>query len=96
MPWTHRGSVHDTGFTWDLVDDLDSWRSIHDGFRSIEGCLMLLIHKGIFLMVLIRWGNDFDASDLLGNDFDLLGIFLPFLDLFLNFPLHFQPPGNYA
>ena len=57
---------------------------------------MLLIHKGIFLMVLICWGNDFDASDLLGNDFDLLGIFLPFLDLFLNFPLHFQPLGNYA
>ena len=50
-------------------------------------------------MLLIHWGY-FDSFDLLGNDFDafnplrilfdLLGIFLPFLDIFLNFPLHFQ------
>ena len=25
-------SVYDTRFTWDLFDDLDSWRSFHDDF----------------------------------------------------------------
>ena len=29
--------VHDTGFAWDLVDDLYSQRSFHDDFWSTEG-----------------------------------------------------------
>ena len=33
-----RESVGDTGFTWDLVDDPNSWRSLHDNFWSTEGC----------------------------------------------------------
>ena len=53
VPWTHGGeggggSIYDTRFTWDLVDDLDSRRSFHDDIWSIKGCLMLLIHWDIF------------------------------------------------
>ena len=32
VSWTYGGVYHDIGFTWDLVDDLDSWRSFHDDF----------------------------------------------------------------
>ena len=73
--------IYDIGFTWDLVDALDSRRSFHDEFWSIEGRLVLSIHWDIF-----------DSFDLQGNDFDALdplGIFLPFLDVFFNFLLHF-------
>ena len=41
MPWAHGESGYGTGFTWNLVDDLDSQRSIHDDFWSTEGCLIL-------------------------------------------------------
>ena len=44
-----RESVYDTGFTWDLVNDLDSLRSVHDDFWSTEGCFFILsIHWGYF------------------------------------------------
>ena len=70
-------SVYDTGFTLDLVDDLDSRRSFHADFWSTEG----------YFWWFQSIGDIFVA-------FDLLGIFLPFLDVYLNFPLHFQPPEN--
>ena len=31
-------SIYDIGFTWDLIDDLDSRRRFHDDFLSTEGC----------------------------------------------------------
>ena len=46
VPWTIGESVYDTGFNWDLVDDLDLRRSIHNDFCSTKGCLVLLIHWG--------------------------------------------------
>ena len=49
---------------------------------------MLSIHWGYFGSF-DPLGNDFDAFNPLGILFDLLGIFLPFLDIFLNFRLHF-------
>ena len=48
-----RETIYDTGFTWDLVDDLNSYRSFHDDFWSTEGYLILLIHWDI-LRVSIR------------------------------------------
>ena len=56
MPWTHKGVRLWYRITWDLVDDLDSWRSVHDDFWSIEGYSMLSIHWGMILMLLIHWG----------------------------------------
>ena len=68
------GSIYDTRFNWDLVDDLDSRRSFHDDIWSIKGCLMLLIHWDIFygfnplgmlLMLSIHWGCSFKVFVLL-------------------------------
>ena len=47
--------------------------------------LRVLICQGNILMLLIHW-----------DPFDPPGIFLPFFYVFLNFPLHFQPPRNSA
>ena len=62
-------------FTWDLVDDLDSWKSFLNDSWSTEGFFFFFFYSFNPLGMLLR-------------------AFLSFLDVFLNFPLHFQPSGN--
>ena len=53
---------------------------------------MILTHGKVFLMIPDPLRDFFFYSfNPLGM---LLRVFLSFLDVFLNFPLHFQPSGN--
>ena len=60
---------------------------------------MILTHKEVFLKILDPLRDVFNAFNPLGMLLRVLVFFsdwafLSFLDIFLNFPSHFQPPRN--
>ena len=92
VSWTHGGVL--LNFTWDLFDNLDSWRSFHNDFWSTEGFFYAFDPLGLFLMLSIHWECIWCFQSIgdafLGSLYYLSieGISIIFRCIFF-FPLHF-------